>query len=105
MLTNHSDQQSLGSADVTAAKLGSTSFTMTATSLGTIKSSGSLLELRNLGIAPGTSRTITITVAIPCLAGDYTWGIRAKQSNNFSGPPGNDFSLRLEGSNLVTSVS
>ena len=32
-------------------------------------------------------------------------GDPAEQSNNFNGPPGNDFSLQTVGSNLVTSVS
>lgn len=32
---------------------------------------------------------------------DATWKTRAKQSNDFSGNPGNDFALSLSGSNLV----
>lgn len=108
VLENQSSQQTLGSADVTAAKQGTTSFTITGpTTLsggGTVDTSGlpGVLRLRSLGIAPGQSRTIPITVNTPCLTGPYTWEIRAKQSNNFSGPPGNDFTN--VGGNLVTTV-
>jgi hypothetical protein len=105
VLTNLSSQQTLGSADVSAATLGSTSFEMTGASTGDTSGFPTLLKLRNLGIAPMTSRTISITVTTPCAPGNYTWGIRAKQSNNFSGPPGNDFTFQTQGSNLVTSVS
>lgn len=49
--------------------------------------------------------TVTITAEVPCATGAYTWSIITKQSNNFSGPPGNNFILTPAGSNLVTTVS
>jgi len=63
-----------------------------------------VLELRNLGLAPNEELSIDITVTTPCSAGTYTWAIRAKQSNDFSGPPGNDFFPQEEGTNLHTDV-
>lgn len=110
-LTNLANPQSLGSADVTAAKLGSSSFTITGAAIvgaGSVDptSTSTLLKLRNLNIQPnGGQRSITINVTTQCAAGDYTWGVRAKQSNDFSGPPGNDFTFRIDGSNLVTRVT
>jgi hypothetical protein len=41
---------------------------------------------------PGTSLTANVQVTVPCdLPTDTTWKTEAKQSNAFSGPPGNDF--------------
>lgn len=110
-LTNLANPQSLGSANVTAAALGASSFTITGATPSayldpTQSFPASLLKLRNLNIQPnGVQRSITINVTTPCAAGDYTWGVRAKQSNDFSGPPGNDFTFRAQGSNLVTRVT
>ena len=41
----------------------------------------------------------------PCASGSGTWAIRTKQSNDFNGPPGNDYTLQSAGSNLVTAVT
>jgi len=55
--------------------------------------SSSLLQLRNLGIAPGASRTFTWQGTTPCAdPGNLKWVVYAKQSNEFNGPPGNNFS-------------
>ena len=41
---------------------------------------------------PGTSVSVGVSVTVPCgLPADTTWKTEAKQSNAFSGPPGNDF--------------
>ncbi|HUG65017.1 MAG TPA: hypothetical protein VMK83_07350 [Gaiellaceae bacterium] len=105
-LENRASQQVIGSANVTAQA----GFSITGAYIdgaGDVKEAfpTTLLELRNLDIAPGTSRTITIDVTTPCStdAADK-WGIRAKQSNDFKGPPGNDFSLVEADSNLHTAV-
>jgi hypothetical protein len=43
-------------------------------------------------IAPTESVSVTVTVSTPCQSPlDLTWRTEAKQSNNFNGPPGNDF--------------
>lgn len=43
-------------------------------------------------LAPGESLQVTLTVSVPCGAsGSTNWVTEAKQSNDFSGAPGNDF--------------
>jgi len=74
----------------------------TATIVG---STGGTVELRNLSIPPGGARTATFTAEVPCANGNYNWSIITKQSNNFSGPPGNNFTLDGAHSDLVTTVS
>jgi hypothetical protein len=107
VLTNDASPQALGSANVTAQS--GFEFTGGATFDGAgdvdETSTTTVLKLRNLNILPNASRTITMNVTTPCSAdeGDE-WGIRAKQSNDFSGTPGNDFSLDLANSNLHTDV-
>src|SRR5262249_58774782 len=66
--------------------------------------SGALLALRNLNILPGTTQTFTINVKVPCQPPANTaWTITAKQSNDFNGPPGNNFTL-VPPSSLTTPV-
>jgi hypothetical protein len=48
---------------------------------------------------------VTVTADVPCAAGDYNWLVVAKQANDFSGPPGNDFGPLTEDSSLTTSVT
>jgi hypothetical protein len=106
---NDSSNQSLGSANVTAASSGSGSFTIENVTGASVDPTQtyptSLLKLRSLNIAPLSSLTVQILVDTPCASGGYTWGISAKQSNSYNGPPGNDFAFQANGSNLVTTVS
>jgi hypothetical protein len=114
-ITNLASPQSLGSVNVTTAKLNPTSssspaFTITGASTSqpgaTVDLSGlpTLVKLRNLNLGPGGTLTVQITVTTPCTAGDYTWGLQAKQSNDFNGQPGNDFTPTAD-SVLKTTVS
>jgi hypothetical protein len=112
-IANLSSNQSLGSANVIAATLGSSGpfFTIVSTNLpstqATVDSSvtPNLLKLRNLNIPPSPGYLdITINVTTPCTTGPYKWGILAKQSNDFNGPPGNAFTFQATGSNLLTTV-
>ncbi len=106
-IRNGATPQTLGSVNVTAASSGSSAFTILAAapSQGDANvPSGSLLELRNLNLAPGATMNVDITVKTPCQAGSYTWGITAKQSNSYNGPPGNDFTLSAD-SSRVTAVT
>jgi hypothetical protein len=82
-LTNKTGTQQLGSADITIPPA------MTIVNRNGIGGSGNVLELRNLGLSPDQSLTITIGLRMPCVAGGYAWTVVAKQSNDFSGPPGN----------------
>jgi hypothetical protein len=106
-LKNFANPQTLGSANVTGASSGSSSFTI----IGATPSQGDatvvsgVLQLRNLNLAPGATANVDITVKTPCAAGSYTWGITAKQSNNYNGPPGNDFTPAQTGNNLVTKLT
>jgi len=101
---NLANPQPLGSANVTAPS----AFTLVGASVpqgSATVASGSLLQLRDLNLAPGATLNVDITIRTTCSSGSYTWAIQAKQSNSFNGPPGNDFTLQTAGSNLVTSVS
>jgi hypothetical protein len=108
-ITNLSSNQSLGSANVTAASSASGDQFSITSAIPTVDvdptSTTTLLKLRNLNLAPNTTLHVTITVTTPCTAADYTWGIQAKQSNDFNGPPGNAFTFQTSGSNLITSVA
>ena len=92
-LTNWSDQQQIGSANIRIPEL-----TITSASVAT---DGTTLFLRNLGLAPnpvsgqpGGSITVAFTATASCNAGTYTWTAQVKQSNDFNGTPGNDFVLK-----------
>ena len=107
-IKNLANPQTLGSANVTGASSGSSSFTIVGATASqgdaTLGSDGSL-QLRNLNLAPGATVNVDISVKTPCAAGSYTWSISAKQSNNYNGPPGNDFTMQTAGSNLVTAIT
>lgn len=105
-LTNSSDSsQTLGSEDV-VLPLGYAATTAGATASaagwGVTLGSWSLsdgthtsIQLRSgngSALSPGASVTATVAVTVPCTQlQDTTWKTEAKQSNSFSGPPGNDF--------------
>jgi hypothetical protein len=82
-ITNNTGTQQVGSANVTVPSA------IAITNRNGIPGTGQILELRNLALPAGASVTVTIGVRMPCVAGDYLWLVEAKQSNDFSGPPGN----------------
>jgi hypothetical protein len=84
-LTNKTATQNLGSADVTIP----TAFTVVGASTRGTVTADNVLQLRNLGVPPGGSVTVMIGLRMPCVSGGYVWDAVAKQSNDFSGPPGN----------------
>lgn len=84
-LTNLTSTQQLGSANVT---IPAAFAVVSGPSLGTV-AAGNVLQLRNLALPPGGSVTVTLGLRMPCVAGSYQWAVEAKQSNDFSGPPGN----------------
>jgi len=53
---------------------------------------GDVIELRNLNLAPGATASVSLTARIPCVpdAAGYPWDVQVKQSNDFNGT-GNDF--------------
>jgi hypothetical protein len=82
-LTNTTGTQQLGSANITVPSA------ITIVDRNGVAGSGQVLELRSLALAPGASATVTLGLRMPCVAGSYAWSVEAKQSNDFSGPPGN----------------
>ncbi len=103
-VTNEAGTQSLGSMDLTVPA-GFSAISVSGLSFGSASISGNVVELRDLGLAPGGTMTFTVDATPPeaCTAVTYTWGALAKQSNNFNGPPGNEFALDTD-SQLSTTV-
>jgi hypothetical protein len=101
--TNRTDQQQLGSANLTApAGFSLVSASVPAPASATL--SGNVVQLRNLALQPGASVTATVVADVPCADGTFAWSVIAKQSNNFSGPPGNDLGPLVQ-SSLTTVVT
>ena len=97
---NENRTQRLGSADLRAPS-GYVLSGATA-SQGSATLVGNMVELRNLGLMPGQSLTVTIQMAsATCSA--RAWTVEAKQANNFHGR-GNELTLDTANSNLHTAV-
>jgi hypothetical protein len=105
-LTNSSaSTQTLGSADFTPPSgwaIGSPAAGSSAAATSdeggrwAVANAANVIQLRAASpaeaLSPGHSVSATVTTSIPCSAvGVATWTSQAKQSNNFNGPPGNDF--------------
>jgi hypothetical protein len=88
-LTNNTGTQQLGSADITIPPA-LTVLGTPAIDRGSVIRSGNVLQLRGLSLPPTQSATVTLGLRMPCESGPYMWNVRAKQSNDFSGTPGND---------------
>jgi hypothetical protein len=104
--TNRTTSQTLGSANLTAPA----GFTVVGASVrGQAQAvAGSVVQLRNLGIAPGASLVATVNAGVPsanpCAPADFAWQVVAKQSNDFNGLPGNEFGPLVD-SSLTTSTT
>jgi hypothetical protein len=100
-ITNRAQYSKLGSANLTAPD----AFKVVSASVngyGTATVSGNVVQLRNLGLKPGASATVTVSADVPCAEGSFDWTVRAQESGDFSdyedlGP--------LVKSSLSTSVS
>jgi hypothetical protein len=102
-IANKAGTQSLGSVNVTAPA----GFTVNSVLPSPPGSgvSGGVITLRNLNIPAGGTQTLTINVKVPCQPpANPGWTITAKQSNDFNGPPGNNFTL-VAPSSLTTPVT
>jgi hypothetical protein len=100
-------QQQLGSANLTPPQgytlSGGGSVVLSGGGNGTFSVVRNVVQLRNLNLAAGQFATATIDItSSPCAS--LSWGIIAKQANDFSGLPGNDLGPLTPGSNLVTSL-
>jgi hypothetical protein len=88
-ITNEASTQQLGSAKISAPA----GLVITGAAGSAAVTSSSALFL-NLSLAPSAWTTVTVTATATCGGGgSYTWGLEVKQSNDFSGPPGNDFQI------------
>ncbi|HEY7282067.1 MAG TPA: hypothetical protein VID47_10780 [Actinomycetota bacterium] len=67
--------------------------------------SATQLQMRNLWLRPGHFVTVTFNAEAPCVGNGlvYSWNASVKQSNDFHGPPGNDY--HLAGSPAATTVA
>ena len=100
-ITNTTGTQQLGSANVTIPTAGAADIDFTVTSEPVFSGTtapgatvarpggGKVIELRNLVLAPNSSVTIALGLRLPCVAKAYRWQVDARQSNDFSGTPGN----------------
>jgi len=70
----------------------------------TLRNTG-LIEMRNLSLAPGHYVTVSFRAEAPCVGSglSYSWTALIKQSNDFNGPPGNNYNL--VGSAAATTVT
>jgi hypothetical protein len=105
-IENLSGAQELGSANLTAPS----ALTVRAASLlgaspGSATVRGGVIELRNLSLVPGAAVRVAVTIDAGCSAGEYAWGVVAKQANRFNGNPGNDFVLVSGPEDLATTVT
>jgi hypothetical protein len=95
-IQNLASPQQLGSANITFPN----GFVLKSVSepagSPTAAASNNAVQLRNLALLPGQSLTVRANAVAPCVAGEYAWTARVKQSNSFSGPPGNDFTIAPE---------
>lgn len=96
----------LGSANLTPPA----GFTVLAASVpgcsGCAAVANNVVQLRGVGVPPGSAVTVALTVATPStgctVASECFWSAATKQSNDFSGPPGNDLTLDSRTSTLGT---
>jgi len=90
-ITNEASPQQLGSVQITAPA----GFVITSASgAPTVTFTSSSALFTNLNLAQSDlPKTLTLTAAAACSSGSYQWGIQGKQSNDFNGPPGNNFQL------------
>jgi hypothetical protein len=101
--TNQTSQQQLGSFNLTAPA-GFQLRSVTSISHGTATLNGNRVEGRNIGLAPGGTVTVGLSVTGSCSASTGIWTAVVKQANNFSGSPGNDLSPAA-GSDFATPVT
>jgi hypothetical protein len=107
-LTNLTSPQTMGSANLTAPK-GYTISAATITQgpgMATLSPDGTAVLLRNLALPLNQSVTVSITLsAYTCSTTPVLWNVEVKQSNDFSGPPGNDMGPQLNSSPFTSLCS
>lgn len=82
--TNRSEYAKLGSANLTApSRFSVVRASVPAPATATL--SGNVVQLRNLGLRPWKSVTVTVVADVPCAAGDKTWSVVARRTADFTG--------------------
>ena len=104
-LSNETKTQQIGSANLTVPTGFSIVSVASPSPQGTATVVGSTIQIRGLSVPAGMSATVSFVAISPCTPGDYPWSVIAKQSNNFSGDPGNDLTFDAAHSNLVTTTT
>jgi hypothetical protein len=93
-VTNEAPTQQIGSFQITAPAPFVVTDASVQSSPGTVSHTSSSALFTNLSVAPaGGSITVTVTALLPCSGNSYQWGMQVKQSNDFSGLPGNNFQI------------
>jgi hypothetical protein len=94
---------------ITTASVGGSALPQcTSTTTGScLTADGATVELRGIGAAPGAGVTVSMTVNTPSTTCTLTpltcaWTVLSKQSNNFSGSPGNNLNVDTATSTLGT---
>jgi len=101
-LTNGSDHQPLGSADISVPSEFTGVSVADPAGPATATSEGSVVHLRDAGIPPGGTITIFVTSHVPCPTQTYAWSVVASKTANFHGQL---LTLDQTTSSLTTSVS
>lgn len=103
--SNETKVQQIGSANLTVPAGFSIVSVASPSPQGTATVAGSTVQLRGLSVPAGMSATVSVVAISPCTPGGYAWSVIAKQSNNFSGDPGNDLTIDAAHSNLITTTT
>jgi len=103
-LTNEAKTQMIGAANLTAP----TGFSLPegqtlAPTHGDATIEGSTIELRDLGLMPGETATLTFMATSASGSGSYMWVLDVRQANDFRGS-GNSFSPNPDNVDLMTTV-
>jgi hypothetical protein len=99
-------QQALGSANFTPPAGFTVSSVSNVTNGGFhVSVSGNVVQFRansnQTALGKGGTVSADVVTSVPQTCTSATWGVEAKQSNDFSGTPGNDLSLGATGTDLT----
>ena len=92
-VTNEASTQQIGSFQITAPAPFLVTDAAVLSSPGTASHTSSSALFTNLSVAPSAAIQVTVTALLPCSGSSYQWGMQVKQSNDFSGLPGNNFQI------------
>ena len=100
-ITNGAANQDIGSLNITPPA--GLTVSNPSSDKGSATLIGGVITVRNMSLDPGYSATVSFILSASCGSTGGAWSSAVKQSNDFNGPPGNNFTLT--GGNPVTTVS